>query len=107
MHETPSGPWHVRTRHLPEGETVRYMPGTYYQVCQQGHNGKAKTARVLWVLAEQIEDEAHAYLIAAAPDLLRLLRRMTETPAIGMDLALMGTIEEARSVIARATGAEE
>lgn len=91
MKHTP-GPWHVGLR---QAEKIVYDETGWAIANATVYHGESD--------AEQVK--ANARLIATAPDLLASLRRLVRMLGTNDSrLANFGEVEEARAVIAKATG---
>lgn len=86
MSKHTPGPWvYKKTSGFDYGSTAYWVPG----------------------ICTNIDKEADARLIAAAPDLLEALKRMEFAfSPLAKDCTLAGLIDEARAAIAKATGGE-
>ena len=83
------GPWHITK------ETKFHTMGTFITV---------RDSRDGVIAGTHVNDKANAHLIAAAPDLLWMLKRLTAEGEYGQ-LPLL-TLQQAREVISKAEGAQ-
>jgi hypothetical protein len=67
------GPWKMRDEYRHKEEEVLYKVGPNFTIYSDGIEGKGN-GKVFWAIAESIEKEATARLIAAAPELLEILQ---------------------------------
>ena len=90
------GPWTMRNEYRKKEERVKYNPGNRFVVYSDGLDGHGK-GNVMWSVADEIESEANARLIAAAPRMYDALRaidgmKITEETDKGYVLAMCMTI---------------
>lgn len=97
MTKWTKGPWAATTRR-GSWDWVVYKPGTQHEICQTFHDGTPENKR----------GEAHAHLIAAAPDLYEALESLVGLAEMqGGNLhQYAAAIKDAKGVLARARNEE-